>query len=133
MTPALNAYARTGLTMFLTLCSPHILERVGELVADLVPHHPRDADPARRLEPGRQIHPVAKDVVAIDNDVAEIDADPKPDALLVGHFGVAVDHRSLDFRSAADGVHHARELHQHAVTRRFHDPTVVLIDLRIDE
>ena len=47
----------------------------------------RDADPARRrhpLEPGRDVDAVAVDVVAVDDHVAEVDAEAKLDALILG-------------------------------------------------
>src|SRR3954447_12134761 len=107
-----------------------------QLVPDLVPHHPRDADPTRfgqRLEPGRHIHPVAEDIVALDNDVAEVDADTKPDAPVLGQLGAAVHHPPLNLGGAADRINNARKFHQHAITGSLYDTTVVLLDLRIDE
>ena len=68
--------------MFLTLCFAQILEGVGQLVADLVAHHPRDAEAAgirQGFQAGRDIDAVAEDVVAVDDDVAEVDPDPEPD------------------------------------------------------
>src|SRR5262249_36050898 len=75
-----------------------ILERIGELVADLLAHGSRDANPAGvsdRLQPSGNIDAVAEDVVFLNDHVAEIDADSKPDALLVGHLRLAVDHPAL--------------------------------------
>ena len=51
-----------------------------ELVPDLVVDGLRDADRAglgERLEPGGDVDAIAKDVVAVDDHVAEIDADPQ--------------------------------------------------------
>src|SRR5262249_3210331 len=51
-----------------------------ELVPDLVVYGLRDADRAglgERLEPGGDVDAVAKDIVAVDDHVAEIDADPQ--------------------------------------------------------
>jgi hypothetical protein len=65
----------------LTLCSPRSSESVGQLVADLVSHHPRDADPARlreRFQARRDIDAVTEDVVVLDDDVTEVDPDPEP-------------------------------------------------------
>ena len=59
-----------------------ILEVDVEPVADLIAHRRGDADAARlgqRLEPRRDVHAVAEDVVVLDDDVAEIDADAELD------------------------------------------------------
>ena len=58
-----------------------------ELVPDLVIHGLRNADGAglgERLEAGRDVDAVTKDIVAIDNDVAQVDADPKLKTALRG-------------------------------------------------
>ena len=56
--------------------------------------HAHAAGLGKRLQPGRDIHPVAENVPAIDNDVAEIDAYPKSDAPLVGHIDGDADVKS---------------------------------------
>ena len=58
-----------------------------ELVPDLVVDGLRDADRAglgERLEPRGDVDAIAKDVVAVDDDVAEIDADPQFETALGG-------------------------------------------------
>ena len=60
----------------------HVLEGEVEFVAHLVANGLRDADAAGLGEPfqaGRDVHPVAVDIVAVDDDVAEIDADAELD------------------------------------------------------
>ena len=114
----------------------HVLERVGELVADLVAHDPRDADAARFrqcLQPRCDVDAVAVDVVAIDNHITKIDPDANGYALVLGHLGIAVDHRPLDLGSAADRIDDAREFDQHAVAGRPDDAAAVLLDLGIDQ
>ena len=86
-----------------------------------------------RLQPRRDIDAVAEDVVAIDDDVAEIDPDPEPDPAVLGHTGLAIDHRALQLGGAADRVDDAREFHQHPVAGRLDDAAGVLADLRIDQ
>ena len=61
--------------MFLTLC-----ERIGQLVAYLVAHHPADADPAwlcERLQPGGYVNAIPVDIVISDDHVAKVDPDPE--------------------------------------------------------
>src|SRR5215470_4005589 len=64
-----------------------IIEREGQLVADLVADDTGDADDtglSQRFQSRRDIDAVAKDVAALGDYVAEIDADAKFDALVVG-------------------------------------------------
>jgi hypothetical protein len=76
---------------------------------------------------------VAVNVPILDNDVAEIDADPERDALVLWQAGIAVHHALLDFDGAADRLDRARELDQHAVAGRLHDPALVAPDRRVDQ
>ena len=85
------------------------------------------------FEARRDIHAVAEDVVALDDDVAEIDADAELDAPVLRHIGVALAHAALDLGGAGDRVHHARELHQHAVAGELDDAPLVLGDLGVDQ
>src|SRR6266700_1862757 len=95
--------AGTGLDELLA----QIVEHVGQLVVNLIAHGVRYADAARlgqRLQPGRDIHPVAENVSAIDDDVAEIDANAKSDAPLVGYIPIAVEDDALNLCGAAHRV-----------------------------
>ena len=97
----------------LDLLLAHVLERKGELVAHLIPHHSADADPARfgqGFETRRDIDTVAEDVVLVDDDVAEIDADAEIDAPLGWHAGVTPGHLSLHLDRATNRIDHARKL-----------------------
>ena len=49
-------------------------------MTQVIVHAPRDADLAaldQPLEPSSDVHAVAEDVVVLDHDVADIDADPE--------------------------------------------------------
>ena len=78
----------------------------------------------RRLafEPRRDIDAVAKDVVALDDDVAEVDADAEVDRPL--RRDVALAHRALDRDGAFDRVDGAAELDQRAVAHHLDDAAV---------
>ena len=88
---------------------------------------------SQRLQPRRDVHPIAVDVVWFSDHVAQVDADAKPYAPLLGHRGFALDHPALDLRSAADRVHHARKLREEAVAGVLYDPTAVFDDFRLDQ
>jgi hypothetical protein len=100
----------------------------------VVAHRPRDADPAglgKGLQPCRHIDAVAKDVVALDDDVAEIDANAKPDAALVGYIGLAVNHPALHLGRTAHRVDDTRKFCEQSVAGMFDRAATVLRDLRV--
>src|SRR5216684_1084515 len=51
------------------------------------------------------IHAIAENVTSIDDDVADINANPELDALLIWYLGIALGHPALDIKSAAHCVH----------------------------
>jgi hypothetical protein len=59
-------------------------------VADLISDDTADANPTglrQGFEPGRDVHPVTKDVVLFNDNVAQVDANAESDPPLFGHFG----------------------------------------------
>jgi hypothetical protein len=121
--------------MFLTLGSP-ILEGEIQPVAHLVTNHATDTDPARigeRLQTGSDIHAIAEYVVLLSDHISQIDPDAELDPLLRRGARIALKHPALDLHSAAHGVNHAGELGKKAVAGVLHNPTAVLLNLRIDQ
>ena len=113
-----------------------ILEFIGKPVADLVAHDSGNADPAglgERFEARRDVDAVAEDVAAFGDDVPEIDADAKFDALLVGQLRLAVDHPSLSFGGTANRVDDAREFDKHPIAGGLDDTASVLPGLGLDQ
>ena len=76
---------------------------------------------ADSLQTRRDIDPLAKDVVAFDQHVAEMNADAIDDALALRRFGVSLDHQSLDCGRAFHRVDHGRKLQQQPVAHRLDD------------
>jgi hypothetical protein len=67
------------------LLLPHVLERVGQLVSDLVAYYSRDANATRFgqcLQPRRHIDTITEDVAVFRDHVAEVDPDAEPDPAL---------------------------------------------------
>ena len=107
-----------------------------ELVADLVADGRRTGDAAGRgepLQPHRQVHAVAVEVVAVDDDVAEVDAHAKLEMPVLRHACVALGHAALDLDGTARGVEHAAELDQEPVAHHLEDAPAVPGDDRIEE
>ena len=61
---------------------------------------------ANAFKPRRDIDAVAQNVVALDQDVAEVHADAIEDALVLSSIGIALGHHFLDRDRAFDGGDH---------------------------
>jgi hypothetical protein len=99
----------------LDLLLAEILKGKGQAVAHVVVNRIGDeysAGLGQGLQPRCDIHPVAENVVLLNDHVAEVDADAEPDPLLLRHLGLALGHATLDLHSAAHGVDNAHELSQ---------------------
>ena len=95
-----------------------------DLAAHVVVSCARDrhaAGLANPLQSRRDIDAVAQNVVALDQNVAEIDADAINDALIFGSAGVALDHQPLNRDRAFDGGDDGGKLKQQAVARGLDD------------
>ena len=112
-----------------------VAQRQAELAEDRFAHRPRNADAARfgeRLEPRRDIDPVAVSAGSVVDDVAEIDADAQQHPTLRGNVEVALRHDLLDGDGAFDRAHGARELRHDSVACDVYDSAAVLRDERED-
>jgi hypothetical protein len=106
-----------------------------ELAAHLLLHEVRHANATgigQLLQACCDVHAVAEDVVAVNDDVANVYADAERDAVLPRDVGVVRSHRGLDADDAAHGINYARELQQQPVARRLDDAPAVLADFRVD-
>jgi hypothetical protein len=125
---------RTGDVFDLLLAQ--ILKGKGQPVADVVMNRIGDEHPAgigERFDAGGDVDAVAIEVVALDNHVAEIDADAQFDAALRRDTGVPLRHRLLHFNRAAHRIDHARKFHQQAIAGGLDDAARMLGDLRIEK
>src|SRR5262249_20268494 len=95
----------------------------------------RDADPAglrQSFQSRGDIDAVAVDVVAVDDDVADIDADPELDPRLRRLVGIALVHAALNLDGATHGIDDAGEFGQQAVAGGLDDAALVFVDLGIE-
>jgi hypothetical protein len=96
-----------------------------------------EADRAGRgnaLKPRGDVYAVAHEIaVGLLDDVAQMDADAKLDALFRRHARIALDHAALHFDRTAHGVDHAAELDDRAVAGALDDAAVMHGDDRVDE
>ena len=94
------------------------------------------ADAARfcnAFEASSNVDTVAEDVVFIENDVTDMDADPEFDPLILRHRCILLANPALDFNGTTHRIHGTRKLDQHAVPSGLDDPPAMLGDGGIDE
>lgn len=97
-----------------------------------------NALPERYTPPGtalifnawRDIDAVAEDILAVNNYVANVDADAKGN--LLGVIGVVLRHLALHVDRASHGFDGTRELDQHAIAGGLDDTALVLGNGGID-
>ena len=70
---------------------------------------------------------------AVDDDVAQFDADAKGDAPLLGHLGVALGHAPLRLDRAFGGVDDRGEFQQQTIAHGLDDAPTMLSDQPIDQ
>src|SRR5690348_16083405 len=83
-----------------------VLERVRQFISYLLEYGLGDTDPVRfgkRLEPRRDIDPIAVDVLRLGDHVAQVDAYAKADALVVSDAQIAMSHAALHLDRAENG------------------------------
>src|SRR5262249_28005854 len=110
----------------------HVLETKAELVAHLIVHNTRNHDPSRiseSLEPCRHVYAITKNIAAIDNDVANIDADSELNTLVDRHIRIPISHSALNINGAAHGVDDTDEFDQNSIARCFDDTASMFRDL----
>ena len=115
--------------MFLRVCSPKIGELDRDLASNLIVSGRRDADATRlrdALKPRSDVDTVPEDVVALDQDVPEIDPDPEQHPAISRHPFVPLGHHRLHSHRAFDRIDHRGKLKQHAVPRALHEASPVL-------
>ncbi len=112
-----------------------IPERGADPIADAFVHDRGDANPTglgERLQPRRDIDAVAVNVVLVDDDVAEVDANANMNrGLAFGQY--AGRDRVLDSNRAFDRVDDARKFDQRPIADQFDDAPVMSGDLWIEE
>ena len=95
-----------------------------------------DENPARiaqLLQAGGNVHAIAEKIVALDDDIAQIDADPEHDAAVRRNFGLMCGDLFLQRDREGCGVHDRAEFGDRAIAHQFDDAAVMLGQQRIDE
>ncbi len=111
-------------------------ENCVQLARYLVMHFAGNAQPARfgnLLQAGGDVNAVAKDIVAIDDDIAKVDPDPVFDALAAGPINFEFDGGGLHINGPADRIDNAGKFRQQTIAHQLHHAAVVSIYFRFDE
>jgi hypothetical protein len=118
----------------------HLLSKVVEpeieFVPDLIVDDPRHTDSARfgdPLQSGCYVDPITMNVLTLDDDVAQVDADPEYDPLVFRDRGIALGHPMLHRDRTGDRLDHAREIDQDAVAGRFDNAALVFGNRGVNE
>jgi hypothetical protein len=113
----------------------HIVEDDIDLPADLALRVVRDADAAGLCDPLQtrsDVDAVTEDIVIIDDNVADVNADAKFDPDILRHIGILSGHAVLDLYCASRGIDGAGKLYQHTVAGRLNYPASMCGDRGID-
>ena len=106
-----------------------------ELIPDLVVDRLRNAHRAgfgQRLEPGSDVDAVSEDIVAVDDHVAKIDADPQFETPFRRKRIVEQSRGLLHLDSAAERVDDAGKIRKQAVAGSADDPPAMRGYQRVD-
>ena len=87
---------------------------------------------ARLLQARRHVDTVTQDVLAVDDDITEVDAETEYYAPVVVDTSVALSHALLDSDGALSGVDHGGEFEQQSVAHGLDDAAAMFGDLGID-
>ena len=85
------------------------------------------------LESRGHVDPIAMNILAIDRDVAQIDADAEGNAFVLRHGRVAIRHADLNRQNAFDCADDAWELKQQPVAHGLDDAAAMLGDQRVNQ
>jgi len=116
-----------GLGDILELLVSPVVESKVKLVGDMVAHRLGYRDPAAvrdTFKAGRDIDAVAKQILAFNDHIAQVDAHPKLDAAILRNLDIPSAHRALDDDGAFNGIHDAWEFHQDSIARQLDDREV---------
>jgi hypothetical protein len=105
-------------------------------VTDLIVNSTRDRNASRHsdaFEPRCNIDAIAENIVVIDDDVSQMDADAELDPLGLGYLRVLVSHAALKFDRASRCIDGTGEFDQHTVASGLDDAAAMFGDCGVDK
>lgn len=120
----------------LDLLITHRLEGKGELARDLSRDFARNADAAglcKPLQAGGDVHTLPVAILALDDHLAEVDANADFQGGEFGSAGIALGHAALKCCGAFHRIHDTAEFRQQSVAHQFENAPVMLLDFRLEQ
>jgi hypothetical protein len=81
----------------------------------------------------RDVNAIAEDVVLVENDVADMNADAEFDPEVLSHIRAVHSDAALDFNRAARRIDRTGKLDQHSVARSLDNATTMRGDCGVNE
>jgi len=107
--PSAASPRRIGSAMFFRFCGPMSSKRL-DLAGDLtLPSSELQTPPGFRdaFQPRGDVDAIAKDIVVVDDDVADVNADAEFDSGVLRHIGILPGHAALELDRRARRIHRA--------------------------
>src|SRR6516165_3935989 len=111
-------------------------EGQGQLRSDVISDSTGNANPTRlrkSLQPSRDIDGIAEKVVALNDDVADVDSNAEPHLLTGRSIRILFGYGLLHSDGTLHSIHGTGEIGDEAVARRGEDPTAMRGDQGIDD
>src|SRR4029077_5481179 len=115
---------------------PHIFKGAIELPANLALSVVRDADAAglcNPFKPRRNVNAIAEDVIIVEDDVPDVNANAELDPDIRWHAHVFNGHAALYLHRATRCINGTGELNKHAVAGGLYDAASMQCDFGIDK
>ena len=122
--------------MFFSAISTLVVETHVDPVTDLIVNSTRDRNASRHgdaFEPRCNIDAIAEDIVVVDDDVSQMDADAELDPLGLGYLRVLVSHAALNFDGASRCIDGTGKFDQHTVASGLDDAAAMFGDCGVDK
>jgi len=87
---------------------------------------PRPQRLGNALQPRGNVDAIAKDIVVVDDDVADVNAYAKFDPYILRHVSILLGHPPRDFDRTAGGIDGAGEFHKHTSARSLDDAATMV-------
>jgi hypothetical protein len=119
----------------LDLLLAEIGEDDGQLGCDLVAHRARNADPAglgERFKPRRDVDAIAKQIIALDENIADMHADAEAHLFAGRPVFPVFGERLLNRHRALDGVDRTGEIGDDAVAGAAKNPSAICRDVPVE-
>jgi hypothetical protein len=85
------------------------------------------------FEARRNIDAVAKDIVVVNNNIADVNADAKLDPIVLGRTYILLGHAALNFDGASRCVDGTGKLDHHSIASCLDDVSAMLSDFGIEK